>query len=278
MPLPLYSSPMHFWVLMSHFCYSTSTPIFCPRGTVAHVDPDPLHAAWGAASQGSHQLTVSGFTVLLFSQVSVKMIEIVIIFDLLLLGKTASSSANTRTTAFLNQKGNTHICLSLLSHSGTDTLSQENLRSEKKIKIFLSTTLFTSPEIFCCLKLPGKLSCHQLQLSIVPLKFIPECYIYSQNAIISVVSLAFGFYLLVGIWQLRLRTRRKPENYVIEQSSFKYREEEWRIFVLRRRKRRERVEKWRKGIVEPELSFFYFFLKYETLAFLTISRWTFVLV
>lgn len=136
MPPPLYSSPMHFWLLMSHFCYSTSIPIFCPQGIVAHVDPDPLHAAWGAASQGSHQLTVSGFTVLLFSRVSVKMIETVIIFELLLFGKTASSSANTRTIAFLNQKDNTHICLSLLSHSGTDTLSQENLCSEKKKYLF----------------------------------------------------------------------------------------------------------------------------------------------
>lgn len=69
-----------------------------------------------------------------------------------------------------------------------------------KKNIFLSTTLLPSPEIFCCLKLPGKLSCRfQLQLSIVPLQFIPECNIYVQNATVSVVSLAFGFYLLVGI-------------------------------------------------------------------------------
>jgi len=62
------------------------------------------------------------------------MIETVAVFDLLLFGKTACSSANTRT--FLNQKDNSHISLNLLLRSGAGTLLQESLCSVKKKNLF----------------------------------------------------------------------------------------------------------------------------------------------
>lgn len=83
-----------------------------------------------------------------------KVREIITISDLLLFGQTASSSGNSRTRAFLN-KDNTHISVNLLSLTCAENYKKTSV--QKKIKN-LSSPVLPSQEIFCCLKLTGKLS------------------------------------------------------------------------------------------------------------------------